>query len=461
MRGVRHIIVEEDMDHPLIGRPVLDEMGFVGSQHLDSVRDKFHLHDFSHIDEDLLEMGKMPLGALSKLLLMPADIPEFIEDLPDVLALAKKKSMKRREQAKLHALDEDQSDVQQGEVDEGNHDVVQSNVKFASLKEQALFYGDIPDDDPIDYYDKDVGQESPEELADAIEGLITSAEQAGMSRDGVQSLRLLVTESKDDFRLKLGADSPANVKPLVIKLRDGAEPVRMSARKYAPPQLKFMRDKIRELEELGLVHKNTGAEWASPPLILPKPGPDQFRMTVDLRVPNASTKPTAWPMPNLEGALHDFHGSEVFATLDFCRGYWQIPLHKDSQDCQSCITPDGVYTPTRVLHATRNATQHLQSLIVVMMDDIKSNIKVWLDDCLLHTKTEDDLLATLNFLFKKCQERGLKLHASKCLLLASTLRYCGRLITKDGVRFDPKNIKRCRQCRSRRMAPTWFSMSRQ
>jgi hypothetical protein len=30
------------------------------------------------------------LGALSKLLLMPAAIPEFIEDLPDVLTLAKK-----------------------------------------------------------------------------------------------------------------------------------------------------------------------------------------------------------------------------------------------------------------------------------------------------------------------------------------------------------------------------------
>jgi hypothetical protein len=41
-------------------------------------------------------------------------------------------------------------------------------------------------------------------------------------------------------------------------------------------------------------------------------------MTVDLRVPNASTKPTAWPMPNLQDELHDLHGSEVFATLDFC-----------------------------------------------------------------------------------------------------------------------------------------------
>jgi hypothetical protein len=92
MRGVRQIIVEEDMDHPLIGRPVLDEMGFVASQQLDSIRDKFHLHDFSHIGEDLLKVGMQPLGALSKLLLMPADIPEFIEDLPDVVALAEKKT---------------------------------------------------------------------------------------------------------------------------------------------------------------------------------------------------------------------------------------------------------------------------------------------------------------------------------------------------------------------------------
>jgi Reverse transcriptase (RNA-dependent DNA polymerase) len=250
-----------------------------------------------------------------------------------------------------------------------------------------------------------------------------------------------LTECKDVFRLKIGADPPANVKPLVIKLRDGAEPVRMSARKYASPQLKLMRDKIHDLEELCLVYKNTGAEWASPPLIVPNPGPDQYRMTVDLCVPNASTKPAAWPMPNLQDELHDLHGSEVFAMLDFCQGYWQIPLHKDSQDCQSFITPDGVFTPTSVLHGTRNATQNMQSVFVVMMDYSKSNIKVWLDDCLLHTKPEHDFLATLSFFFKKCQEQGLKLHASKCLLFASTVRYCGRLITKDGVRFDPKNME--------------------
>jgi hypothetical protein len=44
------------MDHPLIGRLVLDEMGFVASQHLDCVRDNFHMHGFSHIGEEILEI---------------------------------------------------------------------------------------------------------------------------------------------------------------------------------------------------------------------------------------------------------------------------------------------------------------------------------------------------------------------------------------------------------------------
>jgi hypothetical protein len=110
--GVRHIIVEDDMNHPLIGRPVLDKMGFVASQHLDSVRDKFHLHDFSYVGEELLNMRKQPLGAFTKLLPKPADIPESIEDLSNELPLVKKKNVKRREQIKLNALDEDQYEVQ-------------------------------------------------------------------------------------------------------------------------------------------------------------------------------------------------------------------------------------------------------------------------------------------------------------------------------------------------------------
>jgi hypothetical protein len=105
---VRQVIVEEEMDHPLIGRAVLDEMGFVASQHLDSVRDKFHLLYFSHVGKKLLEIGKQLLGVLSKLLLKLSDISEFTEDLPNELPLAKKKFMKRRKLTMPNVLDENQ-----------------------------------------------------------------------------------------------------------------------------------------------------------------------------------------------------------------------------------------------------------------------------------------------------------------------------------------------------------------
>jgi hypothetical protein len=59
---------------------------------MESVRDKLHLHDFSHIGEVLLDMEKKPFGALSKLLLKIADILEFIQDLQDVFTRQRRKT---------------------------------------------------------------------------------------------------------------------------------------------------------------------------------------------------------------------------------------------------------------------------------------------------------------------------------------------------------------------------------
>jgi hypothetical protein len=67
----------------------------------------------------------------------------------------------------------------------------------------SLFYGDFPDDDPINYHDVEVGQGNPEELALTIEDLVRSAEPAGISQDGVQSLRKLMSLYEDVFRLKM------------------------------------------------------------------------------------------------------------------------------------------------------------------------------------------------------------------------------------------------------------------
>ena len=191
-----------------------------------------------------------------------------------------------------------------------------------------------------------------------LEDMHSAAKIAGLVDSLHVGLRELVLQYRDIFRNKMGSDPPANVPPMVIRLKTGTKPVRVKLRRYSPPQAAFLRNKVGELLQLGLIYQNTQSQWASAPLIVPKPGPELFRFTVDLRPVNAQTEPAIWPMPNIDSALSQISGATCFASLDFCHGYWQLSLDRASQECQSFICPDGVYSPTRVLHGQTNALAH-------------------------------------------------------------------------------------------------------
>jgi hypothetical protein len=68
------------------------------------------------------------------------------------------------------------------------------------------------------------------------------------------------------------------------------------------------------------------------------------------------------------------------------------------------------------------------------------NLK-WLDDILLHAQTAADLIKRLRVFFTICRECNLKLHPGKCTLFSVELRWCGRILSKDGARFDPRRVQ--------------------
>jgi hypothetical protein len=145
-------------------------------------------------------------------------------------------------------------------------------------------------------------------------------------------------------------------------------------------------------------------------------------------------------MPNMEDELASLAGSKYFATLDLMQGYWKLPIHEDSQECQSIITPDGVYTPTRVQHGTTNATVYMQSIMEDLMHDIRHSVKIWLDDNTIHVTDEEKLLEVMEHFFKTCLQHGLFLLAAKCNLYGIEVRYFGRIITAEGVQYDPRTM---------------------
>lgn len=91
-----------------------------------------------------------------------------------------------------------------------------------------------------------------------------------------------------------------------------------------------------------MVYLHPTATRASAPLIVPKPVPDRFRLTFDLRLVNKFTMVHQYPMPNLEHELSKASKSLYFDNFDLFNGYWQLPLAYESQECQSFVTLDGI-----------------------------------------------------------------------------------------------------------------------
>eukprot|EP00171_Calliarthron_tuberculosum_P002705 IDg2705t1 len=127
-----------------------------------------------------------------------------------------------------------------------------------------------------------------------------------------------------------------------------------------------------------------------------------------MRAVNHLTDKHAFPMPNVEHELHKLAKAVCYSNFDFSHAYWQLPLAKESQECQSFITPFGVFTPTRVLHERQ---MHPQELIGV-----------------------------IGKFLEICHQYNLKVHPKKCELYATSVRWCGRVISPKGIRFDPARL---------------------
>jgi hypothetical protein len=195
-----------------------------------------------------------------------------------------------------------------------------------------------------------------------------------------------------------GYDPPAKVRAMVTNIEPGTTPVRVRVCRYTAQQAVSLRDYADRLVALGNVFRNPTSTWRCAPLLLPKP-PDTFRFTLDLRPVSKVTVPEVWPMPHLESELARVAGSTCFTTFDILNSYWLLPVDPVSAEVHSFFAPDGVFTANRVLHGARNAVAHFQSAVQEVTMPIRGALLQWLDDLLLFTRTEAELIVLLRQFF--------------------------------------------------------------
>ena len=99
----------------------------------------------------------------------------------------------------------------------------------------------------------------------------------------------------------------------------------------------LVKEEIEKMLRMKIIEPSS-APYSSPIVMVIKPGKTP-RFYVDFRQLNKLTVFDAEPLPNIESMLIKFAGSVYFSKIDLTKGYWQVPMDKESKDFTSFQSP--------------------------------------------------------------------------------------------------------------------------
>ena len=405
MRNICAYVVPGESDVCLLGHPELSALGVPTAQ---------------HVVDKLLDAGVSEIDA--------APSPARMQRQLQLLRV-------RTLTASSDNSDDNASDAAPDSENHTDDDAV-SDADLPGLVQSDSDDSDT-EDEAMDTLDEEAGPTSDEHdtaaTAAAVEDMFARAAAAGATPDIIAQMHQTIDAFADVWRSQLGADPPARVQPMKIRLVDEAElPRRPAARRFSPLQQDFLHDHVAMLLRTGVATRSC-SEVTSPIVLVRKPD-KSWRLCVDLRRVNSITKQEHWPLPRLEEMLTHLTGAAFFATFDLLKGFWQFPIAGDSQKYMSFTTHEGQFEFTRVVMGAKNSSSHFQQVMTTLLGEyIGSSMLVFLDDVLVYSKTVDGLLESIGNLLRVFNEVGVKLKPQKCELYAKQLTWCGRTISEAGV----------------------------
>ena len=219
-----------------------------------------------------------------------------------------------------------------------------------------------------------------EQDVEAVEDMLTRATTNGFPSEH-QGRLCSIAKGYDIWRAVFrGTDPPAKVEPMKINLKSDAVPYVCKGRKLNVLEGRFVTLFGEQMVQDGVIRYNDRSAYCSPVNPVRKPSGQKltksvedwsdddllkhFRLTIDYRRLNSMTVPMAAYMPFLAVVMVNLKDAKYFAAFDFVKGFWQLPLHEDSQELLSFLMNNRVCTPSRVMQGPTDSALYFQSTMV-------------------------------------------------------------------------------------------------
>jgi hypothetical protein len=136
----------------------------------------------------------------------------------------------------------------------------------------------------------------------------------------------------------------------------------------------------------------------------------------------------------------------LLCFLDCYSGYHKIALKVSDQDKIVFITPHGIYYYTAMSFGLKNTGATYQKAIQkCLASQIGKNVEAYVDNVVVKTTAEDDLIAELTKTFANLRHYRWKLNPEKCIFGVPSGMVLGFMVSHRGIEANPAKVDAIRK----------------
>ncbi len=235
----------------------------------------------------------------------------------------------------------------------------------------------------------------------------------------------------------------------------GAKPTVRGTGRYTKHDREELEKQIKGLLADGMIEPSL-SPYAAAALLVPKYNADgsikSWRMVIDYRMLNNITIKYQFPMPRVDDVLDSLNGAQYFSSCDATWGFWQLRLHPDDIAKTAFRTPSGLYQwrvlPFGLANSPAVFQRTMASFFQVPFTNedgttvtaLGSFIQVYMDDLLIYSKTPEEHLRHVRFVFETLRANGIYLNPKKCEFNKPEVLFLGHLVSKKGIKPNPEKV---------------------
>ncbi|GJU95826.1 reverse transcriptase domain-containing protein [Tanacetum coccineum] len=226
-----------------------------------------------------------------------------------------------------------------------------------------------------------------------------------------------------------------------LNVPEGCLPVRQKKRSQAPERNKGIQDKVAKLVDVGIMKEVHYHSWLSNPIMVKKHD-DNWRMCVDFKDLNKACPKDGYPLPEIDWKVESLCEYPFKCFLDAYKGYHLIKMAKEDEEKMAFITSQGIFCYSKMPFGLKNAGATYQRFVdKAFQKQIGRNLEVYVDDLLIKSRTEQEIMWGIKETFRTLREINMKLNPKKCTFGVEEGMFLGYIVDTKGIKVFPDKVE--------------------